>query len=121
MKALLFATIAVLALTVPAAAVDLNQKLTTIDGKDFVGPDGKPVDITMGTIIEGALVSAPATTEAEKNQNYWLAIKVRKNYDNFQPTPDDIIAIRKALAATQNTAVYGQTMSVLDPTFMKDR
>ena len=34
-----------------------------------------------------------------------------------EPTPDEIVSIRKALAATQVTAVFGQIMVVLDPTF----
>lgn len=103
----------------PAGAVDLTQSLKTMDGSDFVGPDQKPLGLTYQTVIESALLSAQAANPDEKTQNFFLAMKVHGDAKNFEPRPEDILRIKKALGETQVTAVYGQVMSALDPTFLK--
>lgn len=112
-----FAVLASLCVPIAASATDMTQPVQTFDGKDFVGQDAKPLGLTLDTVIESSLLTAPAPTEAEKAANYLLARKIHEHVSDYTPTPDEIVSIRKALAATQVTAVFGQIMVVLDPTF----
>lgn len=102
-----------------AQAMDATKEVKSIDGSEFVGSDGKALGLTYLTVIENALLTAPAASEDEKTKNYILTLKIHQAAKDYTPTPDDIIRIRKALAATQATAVYGQVMSTIDPTFGK--
>ncbi len=118
MKQLFFIlTVAFVAASSPVLAVDLTQSLTTSDGKEFTGTDGKPLGLTPLIVIQNALLTAPATDEPEKKANYILSEKIREQAKDYTPTPDDNVRIRKALAATQVTAVYGRVTSILDTTF----
>jgi hypothetical protein len=101
-----------------AWAVDLTKPVKTIDGDDFTDQSGRPLPLTLSKVIEGALFNEPTTGDDAKGKNYWLAVEVHNHASDFKPTPDQIIQIRKALAATQTTAIFGQIMVVLDPTWM---
>src|ERR1700679_1984416 len=105
--------------TTPVLALDLNQPLKTLSGSDFTDQNGKAVDLTLDSAIESALLSAPAQTKEAKDRNYWLALEVHGHRKDFTPTPAQIVQIQEALSQTQTTAVYGQAMSLLDPTFTK--
>jgi hypothetical protein len=121
-----FVIIGLLALTPSAAlALDFTQTLKDFNGKDFVDEKGQPTVIKLDFLVETALVNAPAPRDpagnidqAVKDKNFWLALKIRDHAENFAPSPDEIILIRKALSATQSTMLYGQAMSLVDPTFL---
>jgi hypothetical protein len=100
-----------------AWAVDLTKPIKTIDGDDFTDASGRPLPLTMSRVIEGALFNDATTSEDLKSKNYWLAIEVHNHAADFTPTTDQIVQIRKALAATQTTAIFGQVMVALDPTW----
>jgi hypothetical protein len=100
-----------------AWAVDLTKPVKTIDGDDFTDQNGKPISLSLSKIIEGALYNEPASGEDAKSKNYWLAIEIHNHAPDFKPTTDQIVQIRKALAATQTTAIFGQVMTALDPTW----
>jgi hypothetical protein len=102
-----------------ARAVDLTKPVKTIDGEDFTDQNGRPLPLTFSRVIEGALFNEPIQSEDAKSKNYWLAVEVHNHANDFKPTTDQILQIRKALAATQTTAIFGQTMVVLDPTWSK--
>lgn len=126
-----FALIGLLAFAPSAAlALDFTQAVKDFNGKDFVDEKGQPTVIKLDTLVETALVNMPSahdtfgniTQEAmvAKNKSFWLALKIRDNAKNFTPSPEEIILIQKALSQTQTTMVYGQAMSLIDPTFLKD-
>lgn len=100
-----------------AWAVDLTKPVKTIDGEDFTDQNGRPLPLTFSKVIEGALFNASTPGEEAKASNYWLAVEVHNHASDFKPTTDQIIQIRKALAATQTTAIFGQVMVALDPTW----
>ena len=118
MKFTALALIGTFALVTPAMALDFTQPVKTVAGTDFTDNNGRPVELTLDAIVEGALLSEQAASEDQKNKNYWLVLEIHKHMNDFIPTPDQIVQIRKALAATQTTAVYGQAMTILDPTFV---
>lgn len=103
----------------PALALDFTQPVKTITGADFLDATGKSTELTLGNVVESSLFGAPADNADTKGKNYHLAVEIHEHTKDFNPTPDQIILIRTALAATQNTAVYGQVMSLVDPTFNK--
>jgi hypothetical protein len=117
----LIVLLALIVFTTPALALDLTQPLQTYDGKEFIGQDGKVLGLTADIVIQNALLSAPAADEADKKANYVLSVRIHEAAKDYTPTPDDIIRIRKALAATQATAVYGRVTSLLDPTFVPNK
>jgi hypothetical protein len=116
-RLLITATTAFLVLMAPAFAVDLEQHVKNVDGSEIVGPDSKPLNLTMATAITNALLGAATTNETEKGDNYRLAVMIAANSKNYSPSADDVIRIRKALGATQATLVYGQIMATLDAAF----
>lgn len=121
MKKTLFAGIAVVSLlaTTSAFAVDLTQPLKTIAGNDFVDQNNKPIDLTPETVITNSLFGEQTQNEGDKKSNYLLAVDIHAHAKDFTFTPDQVVTVRKALAATQPTAVFGQVMSLIDPTFAK--
>lgn len=119
MKKLLL-LIALVTFATPAFALDLTEPLRTYDNKDFVDKDGKVLGLTADLVIQNALLTAPTVDEADKKQNYILSLKVHDQAKNYTPITDDIVRIRKALALTQNTAIFGRVTSLIDPTFLKN-
>ena len=106
---------------VAALAVDLTQPIKTLDGQEFVFTDqqGRPIaGMTMGVVIENALLKAPAATEKEKNDNFFLSVDIHQHIKDFTFNHDTTIQVRKALMATQETAVYGLVMMTIDPGFI---
>lgn len=103
--------------TALAGPVDLTPVIKGLDGKDIIGSDGKAIVMTMETAVTNALLSAPAANEEEKGQNFKLAIRVMGLAKSYTATPDEIVRIRKALAATQPTLFFGTVMNAIDPTF----
>jgi hypothetical protein len=102
----------------PAQAIDFTQPLKDLSGNDFTDQNGKAVPLTLGEVVEASLRNTPTANEQEKDKNYYLMLSVHFKATDFTPTPEQIIQIRKALAATQPTLVYGQAMSKLDSTFV---
>ncbi len=100
-----------------AWAIDLTKPVKTIDGEDFTDQTGRPLPLTLARVIEGALYNDIASNEDTKTKNYWLAVEVHNHAADFSFTPDQIIQIRKSLANTQTTAIFGQVMSSIDPTW----
>jgi hypothetical protein len=105
-----------------AFALDLTQQVKTYDGQDFVGPDGKPTSLTYLSVIENALLteqpSSPASAVDDRSSNDKLARRIHEQAKDFTFSLDETIKVRKALAATQVTAVFGQVMAYIDPTYL---
>lgn len=121
MKKLALAVAVTLLTTASAQALDLTQPpLKTIDGKDFVDNTGKTLDFTADAVIENSLLAVQAGSETEKADNWRLAQKVYSNRNNITFTPEEVLRIKKAAAATQPTAVFGSLMTFIDPTFSKN-
>ena len=102
-----------------AFAVDISETIKSLDGKELVDRDGKPLNYTFDAVIQSALYNEPSSSEDEKGKNYRLAVKAQTQAKDFNPSPDEIIRIRKALAATQPTLIFGLVMSRIDPSFGK--
>ena len=107
-----------LLVTTPCLALDFSQPIKTINGTDFVDATGKPTELTLLSVVENSLLGEQSPSEDAKRSNYLLVLDIHKHATDFTPTPDQIVQIRKALAATQPTAVYGQVMSMIDSTFV---
>lgn len=122
-KIALVLTTAILVFPGAALALDLTQPLKTFEGQDFVGSDGKPIGLTYESVITNALFTDPVSQDPakagdEKSRNYLLAYKVHQNAKDYAFTPDEVIQVRKALAATQVTAVFGTVMATIDATYL---
>jgi hypothetical protein len=102
----------------PALAIDFTQPLRDLAGNDFTDQTGKSVPLTLGEVVEAALRNVPATNEQEKDKNYYLMLTIHSKANDYTPTPEQILQIRKALAATQPTLVYGQAMAKIDSTYI---
>jgi hypothetical protein len=100
-----------------ANALDFTQPIKDLNGNDFTDQTGKPIPTTLGEIVESALRNVPAQAQDEKDKNFFLMLSVHNQAKDFTPTPDQIIRIRQAMVVTQPTAVYGQAMSLIDPTY----
>jgi hypothetical protein len=101
-----------------ANALDFTQPIKDLNGSDFTDQFGKPVPTTLGEVVESALRNAPATTQDEKDKNFYLMLSVHNHTKDFVPTPEQVVQIRKAMVTTQPTTVYGQAMSLIDPTYL---
>jgi hypothetical protein len=113
MKIRHLALVVALVTVTPCWAIDFTQPVKTIYGTDFNDVNGKPVPLTLDAVIGDALFSEP--TPADKDKNYFLAVDIHNHAKDFTLTAAQIEQIRKALAATKSTAVYGQVMSTIDP------
>lgn len=119
MRKFVVAAIVSIATIVSAHAADLTDLIKSVDGKELVDRDGKPLNYTFDAVIQSALYNEAVPSEDEKGKNFRLAGKVMTQAKDFNPTPDEIIRIRKALAATQPTLIYGLVMTRIDPSFAK--
>ena len=104
-------------------ALDLTQPIKTMDGSDFVDLAGKPIELTLDKVIINALNNEPVSPgdKDSKDKNFYLTLDIHKNNKDFTFSPEQIVQIRKALAATQPTPIYGAVMMLIDPTFIKNK
>lgn len=103
---------------VAAAEVDFTTPLAQLDGKPFMGPDGKPTETTLGSVAEVALLGSYADeqnlTGEEKVKRFALANKVHGNRAAVLTT-EEVALIKRLIAKTYNPLVVGLSWTILDP------
>lgn len=109
-------TLTLMIAATPALAVDLTAQITQLNGKPLSGPDGKPLPMSLGDVIENSLLTTEqSTTPTDKNKHFWLAFKVHdKKSVNF--TTDELVEIKDAIGKYNSALVAGQAIRILDPT-----
>ena len=117
MKKTILAVALAMLMATPALAIDFTQTVKSFDGKDFTDETGKPVPQVLGTLIENSLLAMPGSQD-EKNKNFWLAMKLHNTKGDYQPSPDEVVLMKKALGQLP-TALMGQATLLIDPTFGK--
>ena len=105
-----------------ATEINFSQPITQLNGQPMVGPDGKPVELTLATVAENVLTSSfqdePNLKGDEKVKRFVLATKI---YDdatakkNTDISADDITLLKTLIAKAYNPLVTGQAWKMLDP------
>jgi len=121
LKKLLLGTAIAAALSFQAAALDMTEQVTQLDGKPLIGADGKAADISIGTIIKNSLLYTDMQTKPDtKNKRFWIAVKVgeaEQKKTDLVLTPAEITEIETSLKENQSILIYGQVSRMIDPTF----
>lgn len=101
-----------------AAEVDFTTPLAQLDGKPFLGPDGKPVETTLGSVAETALLGSYADEQnlsgEDKVKRFYLANKIHNNRA-ASLTTEEVTLIKRLIAKTYNPLVVGLAWTILDP------
>lgn len=113
------AAVAALLAASPALAVDFTAPLNQLDGHPFVGPDGKDVATTLGSVAETALLSAyqdePNLSPEDKVKRFALAEKIHLHPTDAQLTAEDVALIKKLVGKSFNALIVGEAWRLLDP------
>lgn len=101
-----------------AAEIDFTTPLVQLDGKPFLGPDGKPVETTLASVAETALlgsyVDEQNLTGEEKVKRFSLANKIHGNRA-ASLTTEEVALIKRLIAKSYNPLVVGLSWTILDP------
>jgi hypothetical protein len=115
MRRILFAA-SLLLLAAPALAIDFKAPITQLDGSTIPvsGEDKSP--LTLGKVCEDSLVATlpnDQPTPAEKNQRFWIALKIHEGKSDL--TADEITITKKVIGLAYGPLVIGRAYALLDP------
>lgn len=106
-----------LALAIPAFAVDFATPIKTIDGTEMRKED-KSI-LTINEVTQNALLASYPDEQnlsgEEKVRRWVLAMKIDRQRKNPDLTADEIALIKKLIAKAYNPLIVGQSWSLLDP------
>jgi hypothetical protein len=105
--------------SLPAQAVEINTltPLLQIDGSPFHDKDGKPVPITLRSVVTNSLLGVyadePTLSGEDKTQRWLLALRIQHEaHPNL--TAEEIALIKKLVAKNYPTGIAGQAWIELD-------
>ena len=127
MKIVYAAIVVLLALPLPAHAIDFAQPIMTLDNEPMhqkVLPNGdfdpdSPI-LTLARVSQTALLSdyrdETNLDPVEKQKRFWLAEKIHNQQKDPVLSPEEIATIKKLVAKAYNSLVMGRAWHLLDPT-----
>jgi hypothetical protein len=103
----------------PVRAVEINvtKPMVQIDGSAFKDKDGKPVSITLRSVVTNSLLGVysdePALSGEDKTARWLLALRIQHEV-NPDLTAEEVALIKKLVAKNYPTGVAGQAWIALD-------
>lgn len=93
--------------------MNLNTKLTTLDGQDF--SDGATVKSVALMALQAALTGDEQIGAVGKAKLYQLSLKVHGAGDEVGLTAEDIASIKARVAVLFPSLIVGRVFEVIDP------
>lgn len=115
-----FVSVALVALTVSASALDFTQVLKDLDGKPIKNDDK---ELTLGEAATIALLAPFQDEQAKgdtKAKRFLLAIKVRQAKD-AKLTAEEVKEIKDVVAKAFAPLVVGRVWEIIDPASMEKK
>lgn len=124
MNRLFLAAALTAAMLAPAVALDLTKEIVRLDGKPFEDQAGKPVQTTIGDILQKSLVGqypdemgaggAPPLSGEEKFKRWQLAARI-SGAKSIDLSAEETALLKKLVGKAYAVEVVGPAFILLDP------